>query len=137
MRGKWLWLLAVMVFALMLSAMPVEAQLVARAAVATLAPGVPVQHSTTLTWSEAGTAADFYVYRSGTSGSYGASAYMGHTGSGTVMTFVDTNVSAGNTYYYVVTAVSTLGDESGYSNEVKAVFAPAPSPPTGLAGVTK
>ncbi|HET6177239.1 MAG TPA: choice-of-anchor D domain-containing protein [Candidatus Sulfotelmatobacter sp.] len=34
----------------------------------------------------------------------------------------DTSVQAGQTYYYVVTAVTTTGMESGYSNEVQVVI---------------
>jgi fibronectin type 3 domain-containing protein len=40
-------------------------------------------------------------------------------------TFTDTTVAAGNTYFYVVTAVDGSGTESSYSNEAKAVV---PSP---------
>ncbi len=39
--------------------------------------------------------------------------------------YTDNTVSAGQTYYYVTTAVDSSGDESSYSNEVKAVV---PSP---------
>jgi fibronectin type 3 domain-containing protein len=44
---------------------------------------------------------------------------------GPVTSYIDTQVQAGKTYYYVVTAVSASGIESGRSNEVKA---PIPSP---------
>lgn len=40
-------------------------------------------------------------------------------------TYTDNNVTAGQTYYYVTTAVSANGSESGYSNQVQAVI---PSP---------
>ena len=36
--------------------------------------------------------------------------------------YVDSSVSSGSTYYYVVTAVGTNSQESGYSNEVQAVI---------------
>ena len=36
-------------------------------------------------------------------------------------TYVDNGVSAGNTYYYVTTAVDGTGAESGYSNQATAV----------------
>jgi Abnormal spindle-like microcephaly-assoc'd, ASPM-SPD-2-Hydin len=36
--------------------------------------------------------------------------------------FTDSNVSLGQSYYYVTTAVSTSGVESGYSNQVEAVI---------------
>ena len=35
-------------------------------------------------------------------------------------TFTDSNVTAGQTYYYVVTSVDSSSHESGYSNEAKA-----------------
>ena len=37
-------------------------------------------------------------------------------------TYTDNNVTAGQTYYYVTTAVSANGSESGYSNQVQAVI---------------
>jgi fibronectin type 3 domain-containing protein len=37
-------------------------------------------------------------------------------------TYVDNGVTAGKTYYYVVTAVDATGAESGYSNEAAAVI---------------
>jgi len=36
--------------------------------------------------------------------------------------YTDNNVTAGQTYYYVTTAVSANGSESGYSNQVQAVI---------------
>jgi fibronectin type 3 domain-containing protein len=39
--------------------------------------------------------------------------------------FVDGSVLAGKTYFYVVTAVSGSGSQSGFSNQVKAIV---PSP---------
>jgi fibronectin type 3 domain-containing protein len=35
--------------------------------------------------------------------------------------YTDTTVQAGQTYYYVTTAVDSSGNESTYSNEVQAV----------------
>lgn len=48
-----------------------------------------------------------------------------------IVTYPDTTVIRGNTYYYVVTAVNTSGIESGYSNEIKVVV-PSVTPPTNL-----
>jgi uncharacterized repeat protein (TIGR03803 family) len=36
--------------------------------------------------------------------------------------YSDSSVQAGQTYYYVTTAVDSLGDESGYSNQTKAII---------------
>jgi fibronectin type 3 domain-containing protein len=49
--------------------------------------------------------------------------------------YTDNSVSNGTTYYYVVTAVDTASNESGYSNEDSATPADAtpPAAPTGLA----
>ena len=53
-------------------------------------------------------------------------------GSATVLTFTDTAVVAGTTYWYEVTSVNASG-ESGPSNEVSAtVPLNAPNPPSGL-----
>jgi fibronectin type 3 domain-containing protein len=37
-------------------------------------------------------------------------------------TFVDNTVQAGQTYYYVVTAVDASGNESVFSNEISATI---------------
>jgi len=72
----------------------------------------------TLTWAPAsGVAASYYnVYRSHVYG--GGYAKIGEA---TGTTYVDDTVTNGTLYYYVVTAVSTLGVESGFSNEVSAL----------------
>ena len=43
--------------------------------------------------------------------------------------YIDTAVQAGATYYYVVSALGDGNDESGYSNEARAVI-PAATPPS-------
>ena len=63
----------------------------------------------------------YNVYRAGVSG--GPYASVASANSGT--SYVDGSVQAGQTYYYVVTAVDTNGTESVYSNQVQAVI---PSP---------
>jgi len=35
--------------------------------------------------------------------------------------YTDTNVQSGQTYYYVVTAINSSNQESGYSSEVTAI----------------
>lgn len=39
-----------------------------------------------------------------------------------LLAFADLDATAGHTYYYVVTAVDSMGDESVYSNEADAVI---------------
>ncbi len=59
----------------------------------------------------------YRVYRSESSGS----SYNLLTGTAlTALTYTDTTVSSGTTYYYVVTAVNSAGVESVYSNQVTA-----------------
>jgi len=97
-------------------------RIVNAAVTGTCTPAVP--HSVTLNWT-ASTSANvtgYYVYRSGSS-----------TGPYTKLnatpvkptTFTDEAVTAGQTYYYVVTAVDSSNSESAYSNQARAVI---PSP---------
>ncbi len=77
--------------------------------------------------------ASYDVYRATTSGGpYGSIA----SGVGS-SNYLDTTAANGTTYYYVVTATDTSGNESGNSNEASATpTAPPdttpPDPPTGL-----
>jgi hypothetical protein len=77
----------------------------------------PVQHSVSLNWSASTSPniSGYKVYRATNSGGPYASAY-----SVTSTNCVDNSVTAGQTYYYVTTAVDTGGAESGYSNEATA-----------------
>ncbi|MGD2217323.1 MAG: hypothetical protein PVJ64_11215, partial [Gemmatimonadales bacterium] len=68
--------------------------------------------------------ASFSVYRSETFGGPYSPIAEGLTAS----QYTDTGVTAGTTYYYVVTAKDTSGNESGYSNEASAT----PSEPPQL-----
>jgi len=73
--------------------------------------------------------AGYNVYRSEQAG-----AFSGLPVNGAALvqatTYADHTVQAGRTYYYVVTAVSTSGEESAYSNQVQTTPpAPAPAPP--------
>jgi fibronectin type 3 domain-containing protein len=85
--------------------------------------GVNVQvtgHSATLSWIPSTSAVVGYrVYRSTQSGT----AYTLLTSTLVAGTsFVDTTVAKGQTYFYVVTAVDSLGSESAFSNEVLATI---------------
>jgi autotransporter-associated beta strand protein len=69
-----------------------------------------------LSWSAAAGAGGYDVYRSGTSGGpYGLEA-SGITGT----SYLDTGLTSGLTYYYVVTATDAYG-QSLYSNEIAVV----------------
>jgi len=86
------------------------------------APAAPAseEHSVGLTW-DASTSAGitgYNVYRSGSQqGPF--SRLNGSLVSG--LSYTDDAVSAGDTYYYVTTAVDSQGEESPYSNWAKAV----------------
>lgn len=86
---------------------------------------VGTAHSVTLTWVAPTTGdapTSYNVKRALVSG--GPYATIGSTAAPTV-TFTDTAVSAGTTYFYVVTAANSAG-ESGPSNEVSAAIPLAP-----------
>jgi hypothetical protein len=74
---------------------------------------------------------DYNVYRSTSSGSYGAAI-----ASVTNSSYSDTGLSAGTTYYYVVKAVDKAGNESGNSDEASATTlggaVEPPAAPTNL-----
>jgi hypothetical protein len=73
-------------------------------------------HSVTLTWSAStSSVVGYFVYRSTTSGS----GYQRLTASAiNALTYEDTSVQSGVTYFYVTTSVNSAGDESDNSNEV-------------------
>ena len=80
----------------------------------------PAPHMVTLGWSDGGSGISGYnVYRSSVSGGPYA---MINTALDTTTAFVDGAVTAGQTYYYVTTAVNSSGVESAYSNEVLAII---------------
>jgi len=104
----------------------------------TVPVGLPngTAHSTALSWTASVpvsgvTIAGYNVFRSTTSGGEaGASALNGATPiAGT--SFTDTSVVAGTTYFYVVAAQSTTGNQSGFSNEATDTIPNNPSNPTG------
>jgi hypothetical protein len=86
-------------------------------------PAPAVQHTVALTWNASSSQVIGYrVYRSESSGS----SYNSLNGSAVnTLSYTDSTVSSGTTYYYVVTAVDSTGVESTYSNQVTAVV---PSP---------
>ena len=83
----------------------------------------PPQHSAALTWTDGGSGITGYnVYRGSVSGGPYAKINSALDASAA---YTDNSVLAGQTYYYVTTAVDGNGGESGYSNEAQAVI---PSP---------
>jgi hypothetical protein len=82
----------------------------------------PPQHSVSLTWNSSANAVGYNVYRGTASG--GPYSIVNSSLDASTA-FTDSSVTAGQTYYYVTTAVDGNGNESGYSNEAQAVI---PSP---------
>jgi HYDIN/CFA65/VesB-like, Ig-like domain len=83
-------------------------------------PPPATQHSVVLTWiASTGQVIGYRVYRSETSG--GSYSPLNGTAISAV-SYKDSAVSSGTTYYYVVTAVDSAGTESVYSNQVTAVI---------------
>jgi len=82
--------------------------------------GVAATHSAALTWTASNSVvAGYNVYRSSISGG----PYTKLTPSLVASTaFTDASVSAGQTYYYVATAVNSNNTESAYSSETTAVI---------------
>jgi hypothetical protein len=78
-----------------------------------------VPHSATLTWiaSTTSTVVGYNIYRGGQSG--GPYTKL-NTSPVAATTYVDATVQAGQTYFWVVTAVDSSGTESVFSNEVTA-----------------
>jgi len=73
-------------------------------------------HSVTANWSDSASVSGFNVYRGPQSaGPYAKLALV------TGMTYTDSTVTSGSTYYYVVTAVSSTGAESSYSAPAQAI----------------
>lgn len=80
----------------------------------------PGFHSVTLNWSESTPiVVAFNLYRGLISG--GPYVQL-NTAPITPDQYLDTNVDAGQTYYYVITALDSMNDESEYSSEVPATI---------------
>jgi glycosyl hydrolase family 44 len=85
-----------------------------------------VNAAVNLSWTAGSGATGYYVKRSITSGTEAQVANV------TATSYVDTSVTNGTKYYYVVSAYNSYGT-SGNSNEVSVTpSAPAPAAPTGL-----
>jgi len=79
-----------------------------------------VAHSVTLSWvASTSTVVGYNIYRSSVSG--GPYALLNSTPN-VGLGYTDTAVTAGQTYYYVVTAVDANGVESVVSNEVSVII---------------
>jgi len=79
----------------------------------------PVQHGVDVSWTAStSTVAGYNVYRSSQSGG----PYQILNATLQSLTFTDSTVQSGTTYYYVVTAVDGSGVESVFSNEAPAVI---------------
>jgi hypothetical protein len=80
----------------------------------------PPQHRVDLTWNASTSSATGYnIYRGGSSG--GPYSQINST-LDSATSYIDTTVVAGNTYFYVTTAVDGNGVESVNSNQVKTVI---------------
>jgi hypothetical protein len=78
------------------------------------------QHLVSLTWnaSTSNSITGYIVYRSTVSGS----GFSPLTAAISALSYTDSTVANGTTYYYVVTAVDSAGVESLYSNQVTAAI---------------
>lgn len=82
--------------------------------------GTASAHKVTLDWNASTSAVSGYnVYRGGATGGPYARVSPSQVGG---LSYADSSVNAGATYYYVVTAVDNAGTESSYSNEVSAAI---------------
>lgn len=79
-------------------------------------------HYAALTWaaSTSGNISGYNVYRGSTTGGPYSTKVNSSLVAGT--SFTDSSTAAGQTYYYVTTAVNSSNTESSYSNEAKAVI---------------
>ena len=84
----------------------------------------PAQHSVDLSWNASGSpdVVGYYVYRGARSGGPYEKLTPAAESS---LSYSDTAVESGQTYYYVITAEDTGGVESAFSNEAK-VLVPNP-----------
>jgi len=81
---------------------------------------VPVVHSAALVWTAStSTVAGYNVYRGTVSGGPYTKINSSLVGA---LTYTDSTVQSGTTYYYVITAVDSSGTESVFSNQVSAAI---------------
>jgi Abnormal spindle-like microcephaly-assoc'd, ASPM-SPD-2-Hydin len=93
----------------------------------TAPPAIPIsgngvaqaQHTVVLSWNASSSATGYNIYRSATSGTGYARVNSGPDG---VLSYSDTSVQNGQTYFYVTTAVDASGQESTYSSEVSVLI---------------
>ena len=88
----------------------------------TLTVSATATSSATLTWASviASDLAGYKVYQATASGAYGSPVA---TLQGNMTSYVAAGLQVGTTYYFVVTAYDTSGNESGYSTQVsKSIF---------------
>jgi hypothetical protein len=88
----------------------------------TLTVNAPATSSATLTWNanKESDLAGYKIYRATTSGGYGAPIA---TVQGNVTTYSAAGLQLGTTYFFVITAYDSAGNESPFSNEVsKSIF---------------
>jgi hypothetical protein len=78
-----------------------------------------IQHTVVLSWNASTSATGYNIYRSATSGAGYARVNSGPDGA---LSYSDTSVQNGQTYFYVTTAVDGSGQESAYSSEVSVVI---------------
>ena len=83
---------------------------------------VPPQHSVGLSWNGTSTVVGYNVYRGS---QFGGPYVKINSALDTSTTYTDSSVQAGQTYYYVTTAIDSSGAESSYSNQIQALV---PSP---------
>ncbi len=76
-------------------------------------------HSVSLSWKGSGRPAGYNVYRAN---AHAGPFQMINTALDASTNYTDDTVVSGASYYYVTTEVTAQGQESGYSNEVKAVI---------------
>jgi fibronectin type 3 domain-containing protein len=77
-------------------------------------------HTVALNWAaSSSTVSGYNVYRSTTSGS---GYVLNNSSLVSGLSYTDSSVQSGTSYYYVTTAVDSNGDESVYSNEAQAVI---------------
>jgi fibronectin type 3 domain-containing protein len=95
----------------------------------------PGQRSVTLAWTEANCpTCTFNVYRGSVTGVCSGTPTPYAKGI-TTTGFTDTAVTAGQTYFYAVSAV--LGVESACSSEAQVAVPSSPAIPSGLSGQTQ
>jgi fibronectin type 3 domain-containing protein len=100
----------------------------------TVQANTPGQSSVALTWTDTDpSAVSFNVYRGLATGVCSGTPTPIVSGVAT-KAYTDASVTAGNTYFYAVSAVNSAGKESACSAEAQATVPSAPQPPSSLQG---